>query len=178
MDAFVILGLERGLILPEGEPGDAFRKAGAHTHPDAGGGEAEFARLREAHDLLESPARRLKHWLELSGRTVELRGIVTSDLMDLFSHIGAFTNEAEEVSRKRSGAKSALALAMTEPAAQLLRDRAEELLAETHAAINAACAKFPVIERGDFSEADTCVRNLMFLEKWRRSLRALFSGLV
>ena len=45
MDAFELLGVPRRLEVSEGELRAAFREAGKRVHPDAGGCEAEFAKL-------------------------------------------------------------------------------------------------------------------------------------
>lgn len=178
MDAFAELGLERRLVLPAEEPGKAFRAAGSKVHPDAGGSEAAFARAREAQAILASPAKRLRHWLELEGKGMVLRGAVSPELMDLFSRIGALRQVAETMIRQRAEAKSALALALTEAETQGLREKLEKLLGEVEAGIEQECACFPEIEAGHESRAEVAARNLAFLEKWRAALRALFSGLV
>ena len=61
-NAFQILGLEPALVVPEAILRDSFREAGKRVHPDAGGGEGEFAALREAFSVVSSPSQRLRHW--------------------------------------------------------------------------------------------------------------------
>ena len=63
---------------------DLFREAGKQAHPDAGGGEGEFAALREAFAVVSSPSRRLRHWLELRGTPGEVRGSIENSLMEFF----------------------------------------------------------------------------------------------
>ena len=63
--AFQILGIEPRLVLSDEALRDLFREAGKQVHPDAGGGEGEFAALRDAYATLASPSRRLMRWLEL-----------------------------------------------------------------------------------------------------------------
>ncbi|HSP41866.1 MAG TPA: hypothetical protein VLO11_03245, partial [Luteolibacter sp.] len=105
MNAFDTLGLEPRLIIQAGELGDAFREAGKSVHPDAGGDEEEFARLREAHSILASPSRRLRHWLEARGIVVETRGTVAPQVMDLFSTVGEVSQRAESLVRRRQETK-------------------------------------------------------------------------
>ena len=45
--AFQILGIEPRLVLSDEALRDLFREAGKQVHPDAGGGEGEFAALRD-----------------------------------------------------------------------------------------------------------------------------------
>jgi hypothetical protein len=180
-NAFDILGIDPGLTIAEETLRAAFREAGKTTHPDAGGGDDEFARLREAFEIVSSPSRRLKHWLELRGFTVETRGVVDSVLMDLFGRIGEVTQAAESLIRKRDETKSALGLAMLERETHVCREAVEKAIGLVETAITHECAVFPEIERSgtpDLEAATKIVRNLAFLEKWRAGLRSVFSRLV
>ncbi len=180
-NAFEILGIDPALTISDETLRTAFREGGKSAHPDAGGGDAEFARLREAFEILGSPSKRLKHWLELRGHTVETRGVVDTALMDLFGEVGAITQKAEAVIRKRGETKSALGLAMLEGQTQVCREEVEKALRLVEAAMEDACAVFPEIEiseKPDLESATKTVRNLAFLEKWRAGLRSVFSRLV
>lgn len=180
-NAFEILGIDSALTISDETLRAAFREAGKSAHPDAGGGDAEFAGLREAFEILSNPSKRLKHWLELRGLTVETRGVVDTELMDLFGQVGEITQRAESVIRKRGETKSALGLAMLEGQTQVCREDVEKGLRLVEAVIENACAVFPEIEsaeKPDLESATKTVRNLAFLEKWRAGLRSLFSRLV
>lgn len=177
-NAFEILGIRMDPVLDEETLRDAFRAAGKPAHPDSGGSEDGFAALRTAFETLSSPSKRLRHWLELHDVPIESRGTVTPELMDLFASIGGITQQAESVIRKREDARSALALALTERAAQNSREQIEQALVQVEAAITRECDKFPRYrEQPESIEASTTVRNLGFLEKWRASLRSVFSRL-
>ena len=181
IDAYQTLGLERRLVLSDETLREAFREAGKHTHPDAGGMDGEFAALREAVDTLSSPSRRLRHWLELRGVAVEIRGSIETSLMDLFAEVGAITQLAEGVIRKREEAKSALVRAMLEAETQLGREAVERAIAQVDRRIAGECAVFTDFEAAaepDLTVASMAVRNLAFLEKWRTGLRRAFSRLV
>ncbi|MEO6475013.1 MAG: hypothetical protein ABIQ96_07815 [Luteolibacter sp.] len=180
-DAFHILGLESRLVISDEIVRDAYREAGKQVHPDAGGGEGEFATLREAFAIVSSPSRRLKHWLELRGTPGDVRGIIDTALMDLFSEVGAVTQQAETVIRKRDEAKSALVRAMLEGETQLCREAVERTIAKVETSIANECAAFPTYESAqdpDVEAASKTARNLAFLEKWRTGLRGCFSRLV
>ncbi len=178
-NAYQILGLEPRLVIADETLRDAFREAAKQAHPDAGGGEGEFAAMREAHALLASPSRRLRLWLELRGTPGELRGTVAAELMDLFAAAGAVTQLAEAQIRQREAAKSALVLAMLEGATQDCREAVERVISRLEMRIGAECAAFPEYEQTTVSEAAAQgARNLAFLEKWRAGLRATFSRLV
>ncbi len=180
-NAFQILGIEPALVLTDDALRDAYREAGKRTHPDAGGGEGEFAALREAFAVVSSPSRRLRHWLELRGTPGDVRGTIEPSLMDIFSAVGAVTQQAEALVRKRDEAKSALVRAMLEGETQVSRESVERAISQVEARISNECAVFPGFEKSsdlDVEAAAKAARNLAFLEKWRAGLRACFSKLV
>ncbi len=181
MNAFRILGIDERLEISEEEVRAAFREAGKTAHPDAGGGEGEFAALKEALGILASPSRRLRHWLSLRRMEVEIRGTIGGDLMDLFGEVGTTTQRAEAIIRKREDAKSALAKALLEGETQSAREAVEGAIALVDAAIAKTCATFPEMEASgtaDLESASQTVRDLAFLEKWRAGLRSVYSRLV
>ncbi|MFZ9937364.1 MAG: hypothetical protein ACO3JG_09950 [Luteolibacter sp.] len=181
MNAFETLGLPPRLTIRAEEVNDAFRESGKSLHPDAGGDEREFARLREAHAILASPSRRLRHWLETHGITVETRGAVDSQVMDLFATVGDVSQRAEAIVRRRQDTKSALGLALLEKETQHSREEVERALATLARAISTQCEEFSDYQAAaapDAVRASTSVRNLAFLEKWQAGLRSLYARLV
>ena len=175
------MGIPPALVLADEVLRDAYREAGKRTHPDAGGGEGEFAALREAFAIVSSPSRRLRHWLELRGTPGDVRGIIEPSLMDLFTEVGATTQQAETLIRKRDEAKSALGRAMLEGETQIRREAVERAISQVETKIANECAAFSEFEKSpdlDFEVAAKTARNLAFLEKWRGGLRSCFSRLV
>ena len=180
-DAFQILGIPPALVLADETLRDAYREAGKRTHPDAGGGEGEFAALREAFAMISSPSRRLRHWLELRGTSGDVRGTIESSLMDLFTEVATVTQQAETLIHKRDEAKSALCRAMLEGETQIRREAVERAISQVETKIANECAAFPDFEKSpdlDLVVAAKSARNLAFLEKWRGGLRSCFSRLV
>jgi len=180
MDAFELLGLPRKLEFSENELRAAFREAGKRVHPDAGGSEAEFAKLQEAFLTLTSPSRRLKHWLALTGRAGDDRGAISPGLMELFGKVGDVLQRADALARKRDEAKSALARALLEGETHVCREAVETMIDQVETAITGESSFFPQIEAGETppEHAGQIVRNLAFLEKWRANLRGRFARLV
>jgi len=181
IDAFRALGLVPQLDLEDESLRQAFREASKDLHPDAGGGEAEFSELSEALAILSSPSRRLRYWLELQGLTVDPRGSIEPALMDLFTEVGAATQRAEAIIRQRDDAKSALGRAMLEQEIQTSRDAIEAANSKVEQWISRQCGNFAEFESGtliDVNHASQVLRNLVFLEKWRASLRGCFSRLI
>ena len=146
MNAFHILGIEPRLMIDSETLRDAFREAGRSAHPDAGGEEQAFAALNAAFEILSSPSRRLRHWLELRGLTVETRGSVAPSIMDLFPQVGEVSQRAEALIRRRDEAKSALGRALLERETQACREDIERFIALVEAAIESECADFPTYE--------------------------------
>ena len=181
MNAFEMLGIEPRLELSDEAVRDAFREAGKLAHPDAGGAEESFAKLREAFGIVSSPSRRLRHWLELRGITAEARGTVDAEIMDLFTHVGQTSQRAEALIRKRDQTQSALGRALLERETQGCREEVERAIMRVKHAISRQCASFPDYENAtspDHAALSTTFRNLAFLEKWRTTLRGVFSRLV
>jgi curved DNA-binding protein CbpA len=181
MNAYERLGIEPQLMLDAAILRAAFQDAGKQAHPDAGGNEQEFATLREAHAVLASPSRRLRHWLELQGIDADPRGAVDSQVMDLFGRVGEVSQRAEALIRRRDEARTALGRALLENETQSCREAVEQAINAIDQAITAQCDAFPSYEqaaRPDAAAAAITARNLAFLEKWLITLRALFSRLV
>jgi curved DNA-binding protein CbpA len=183
MNAYKVLGLEPRLELSDEALAEAFRAMGKSAHPDAGGNSGDFSELRQAYATLARLSQRLRHFMELRGLPLEDRGPIDDRLMDLFSQVGAASQRAEVVARKREEARSALVRSLTESEAQAAREEVEEALSLIDEAIAAECRLFPEFEvapRGVelAQRAAVTARNLAFLEKWRSSLRAAFARLV
>ncbi|MFD0893428.1 DnaJ domain-containing protein [Luteolibacter ambystomatis] len=180
MDAFEILGIPRTLVISEEMLRAAFREAGKQVHPDAGGDEADFARLQQAFATLTGPSKRLKHWLTLRGEAGDDRGSIAPELMDLFGQVGTVIQRADAIVRKRDEARSALVLAMLEGETQSCREAVEAAISQVDAALAAETAVFPAIESGEVSatQATRHARNLAFLEKWRANLQERFARLL
>lgn len=180
-DAFQLLGLEKRLGISTEELREAFREAGKRLHPDAGGGEGDFAELQRAHDMIASPSRRLSHWLELRGIKIDPRGAVDDSLMDLFAGVGATMQKCEGLIRRRDDAKSALGRALLEDETQRCREELEATIARVSNRIDGECAAFEQYENAvsfDVTDAARSVRNLAFLEKWQASLRSMFARML
>jgi len=180
-NAFSRLGLETKLVFAEDEIQQAYRTAAAAAHPDAGGSNEDFDLVHNAHAKLTSPSKRLVHWLELHGISFNSRGALDAPLMDLFCRIGAVSQSAEALIKRRDAAQSALTRALLEAETQTCRDLLSQAISLVRDAIQNECASFPNLQSADPIPAESgcrCARNLAFLEKWQLSLRSLFAKLV
>lgn len=177
MNAFAKLGLEVSLVISAEEIREAFRVRAADSHPDGGGDEVEFAALREAREVLESPAKRLGEWLRVKGVEIDPRGTIAGELVDFFQKVAETGAGAEAAIKSAAEAQSALAKGMAEVRLMGAREKVKVLLAEIDAGIAEREGLFPSIEKGE-SDAATALRDLVFLEKWRGAMRSLYGRLM
>ena len=177
MNAFERLGLEVRLAVSVEEIREAFRVRAAAAHPDGGGEEAEFAALREARELLESPAKRLREWLRVQGSAVDERGTIGAELMDFFQKVAETGARAEAAIKAGEAAQSALAKGMAQVRFISERESVKNLLTEIDTGIAERVQIFLAIKTGD-SDAATVMRDLVFLEKWRGAMRSLYGRLM
>lgn len=177
MNSFERLGLQVGLSFSMEEIREAFRARAAELHPDSGGDEGDFAALQLAQEVLLSPAKRLKEWLAAKGCAADERGTIDTGLMDLFQKVAEAGASAEAAIKAAEKAQSALAKGMAEVRLMSVRDSVKDLLAGIEAGIRERTEVFPSIEEGK-SDAAKAMRDLVFLEKWRATMRSLYGRLM
>lgn len=177
MSAFEKLGVPVGLVIADEAVREAFRKRAGEVHPDSGGDAGEFAALQVAQEVLLSPAKRLKEWLAATGMEVDSRGQIEAGLMDLFQKVAEVGSAAEGAIKTGEKAGSALAKAMAEVALMKQREKVKELLAEVEREIGGRIAIFPEIAEGR-CDGGKVMRDLVFLEKWRGTLRGIYGRLM
>ena len=176
MDAFEELGLERRLVMSADDVRQAFREAGKHRHPDAGGTAADFETLQKASEILTHPSTRLRHWLELEQIPGEMRGPVGSVVMDQFAAIGPVLQEADKVVREKNAAGSLLAKALLEGRVQEVRERIEAVQEQLEAERIRLEESFSAVESGA-EDGWRVARELAFLGKWSAQLKERFAAL-
>lgn len=177
MNAFERLGLEVRLDFSEAEIRDAFRIRAAEVHPDSGGDEAQFAALQGAQETLLSPARRLREWLRGKGMEGDERGTIAGEMVDLFQKVAETGAKAEAAIKAAEKAQSALAKGMAEVRLMGERECVKDLLAGIEAEIRGRVTVFPEIEGGK-ADAGKVMRDLVFLEKWRASMKSVYGRLM
>ncbi|MDE0837279.1 MAG: DnaJ domain-containing protein [Akkermansiaceae bacterium] len=177
MNAFGRLGLDVRLVISEEEIRNSFRKKAGVLHPDSGGDEKEFSELQLAQEILLSPARRLKEWMGAESVEADARGQIGAGLMDLFQKVAEIGNAAEATIKVGAGAQSSLAKAMAEVKLMGERERVKSLLAEIAGEIGKRIAAFPEIEEGE-ADPGKVMRELIFLEKWRASMKSVYGRLM
>lgn len=164
-------------MITAGEIREAFRVRAADAHPDGMGDEAGFTALREARDILESPAKRLREWLQIKGVDTDSRGTIAGELVDFFQKVAETGAEAEAALKSATEAQSTLAKSLTVVRLMGTREKVKALLEEIEAGIARRVEMFSVIEKGE-SDAARTIRDLVFLEKWRSAMRSLYGRLM
>lgn len=156
---------------------EAFRVRAAVMHPDSGGDEPEFAKLQASRDILLSPARRLKEWMSAQGMEADARGQIEGGLMDLFQKVSEIGAASELLIRENAGAKSALVKAIAEVKLIKQREVVQELLEKVAEELKQRIDRFQQVEEGHIDPA-TMMRDLIFLEKWRATLKGIYGRLM
>jgi len=175
MDPFSTLGLRHQLKIAESDLEETVNALLKTAHPDAGGDEEEFARVREAGRLLKSPADRMKAAITLAGGDPSDRGSMSAEVMDFFSPVADVLAETAEFVRERRKAKSGLGKAVLDVRVPALKKRLESLTAALVDLENRQLAIFEEIDtRGwdkSLKKMGEIFRTLRFLEKWLGQLR-------
>lgn len=174
-DYFGVFGLERRLDVDAGELQQRYDQRCREVHPDSGGAREEFEVLQEAFASLQSPARRLRHWLELAGLEGSGRGSVPAPVADRFEEISSLLQAAETVAERHGNAQSALVRSMAESDGMTLQGRLAEAREEVEKLSGAWVSRFGEFDRRGptevAEEAGEAIRALTFLEKWADQLR-------
>ena len=175
MDPFATLGLPHLLKVGEGDIETVVNGLLKTAHPDAGGDEEEFARIREAGRQLQSPADRIKAAIVLAGGNPSDRGSVMGEVMDFFSPVAEVLDETSGFVQERRKAVSGLGKAILDVRVSALKKKLEALTAGLMDLEKRQLALFEEIDtRGwgnSLEEMGEVFRTLRFLEKWLAQLR-------
>ncbi len=176
MNAFECLGLEVSLRLSDSEISEAFREKAAAAHPDSGGNADDFTKLQAARDTLSSPGKLLSEWAKVKDLEIEAQGAIEDDMMELFSKVAAVGSEAAAALKEQAAAQTAITKAISEVSLIQCRETVESLLAELEQEIAKRVSCFTNIEEG--AAHNETFRSLVFLEKWRATLRGVYGSLM
>jgi curved DNA-binding protein CbpA len=190
-DAFALLGLPRRASLSSDEVRSAFQRRGAELHPDGAGEDeragrtGEFTALNEAHTVLTSLPRRLRHLLELEypGTAAAKTGaVMDGEMMSLFAVTGSAVQTAATVQSKKQKASTALTRAMLageEMQAQEALEAATQQVEAAREKLEAELTELDALREtgGNVGGSlQSCAARAGFLEKWQAQLRGAFAG--
>ncbi|MGC6466360.1 MAG: hypothetical protein ACON38_06380 [Akkermansiaceae bacterium] len=175
MDAFTRLGMPRRLILREDELAEVIREASRKAHPDAGGDDQEFRRVREAGEALKEPLSRLRLAIGLAGGEVNARGAVDNEVMDFFSAVAGVLEKVNALIAARVAAKSQLGKAMVDAQVPALKKEVEELIHKLEEIEESIIGRFEQFDavgwEASLGEMEASCRSLSFVVKWQGQLR-------
>lgn len=178
-DHFEALGIERQLDLSPETLRTHYDGRCQEAHPDAGGTAKGFDAVTEAYKSLASPARRLRHWLELSGITVVEDGSLPPAVEERFDPINELLRAASEIAERHREARSTLVRSVAEAEGIALQPRIAEARGELENAIAEIVSGFKRFDQSEpceiREEAMEVVRSLSFLERWEAQLRAAWA---
>jgi curved DNA-binding protein CbpA len=173
MDAFAELGVERCLEMDLVALQEQHDRLSREKHPDAGGAEGEFDRLRESFEVLRDPVRRVRHWLELHGAKPGV--VVEGQALELFGVVGGLIERCDEVVRKKSEGRSALVKSLAEREGIGLLGEVEQLLAQIGDERRRLEGRFPEFDaqgrEESLPEVVAVAGTLLFLARWEGQLR-------
>lgn len=179
VDHFETLGMEKRLDFSIETLRRHYDERCQEAHPDAGGTTGDFDAVTEAHKCLASPARRLRHWLELSGCAVVEDGSLPPAVEERFEKISTLLRGASDIAERHREARSTLVRSVAEAEGIALQSQVAEARGELENAIAKIVAGFKQLDEGDPDEsrarAIEAARCLSFLEKWEVQLRAAWA---
>lgn len=173
-DAFAELGLPRSAAPDADEVRRRFDELSRERHPDSGGDAAAFQRLNEASAILLSPARRLRHLVELHSPGTRLEGPMAPELIDLFGRLAPDLQAAQALVARRERAASALSRALLLEEELAVRERLEEHAAQLQQRLQQVENRAAALPPGELAEP---AREAAFLERWQAQVRALLGQL-
>ncbi len=174
-DAFAIFDLPCRPWLDAAELREEYHRRSATQHPDAGGDGEKFAQLNSAHQILRSPAARLRHLLELEAPELLAQAQqIPPTLADRFMRVATARQGCAAFLAKHRAATSPLARALLtgEHAAQ---SRAlGSIFADLEAVQTEALAHLKILDadwRNQLPEVARLQAEFSYREKWIAQLR-------
>ncbi len=175
MNPFLTFTLKPLLTIDEDKLKQLYQNLAAQNHPDKGGDKTTFDTINKDYQILLSPAKRLKAYMEACDIAHDFRGAVSNDLMDLFMQVSALVQQADAFIRKKSAATSVLAKALLEGESMELQDQLSTLIQSIEHNEDTIIQSFQQVV--DQSTLPQTARNLAFLEKWRAQLQQRYGAL-
>lgn len=173
--SFDTFGLSPVLSLDTNSLRDTYHKLAAQNHPDQGGDKEVFDSINRDYQILQTPSKRLKLYMEIFQVEYDPRGSVSNPLIDLFMQVGSLLQTADAFTRKKSSAHSALAKALLENQSIEIQDQLSLLITEVESQQNVILTNLSPPPPLPMLPQTT--RDLAFLEKWHAQLQHAYAGL-
>lgn len=169
-DHFAELGLPRAAWIDPEEVKSRHHELMASCHPDKSQGDGERAtRLNEARRILEKPATRLRHLLELRFPEFSSKEKPQPD-WELFSRTGEAANLAAQVASTQASATSPLARAVAHKQSADLRLKLAALNTELTRHAEALEQKTSSLDTADAQALSNLAEEWTFLNRWQSTI--------
>ncbi|MDA7865713.1 J domain-containing protein [Akkermansiaceae bacterium] len=174
-DPFALLGIPRKLGLEASEIDRLVREASQQHHPDAGGDEELFKKIRLAGEVLKSPAKRIRAAIECEGLEFDGRGEIPEEVMDYFSPVATVLQNVDGFVSERSKAVSGLGKAVLDAKVPGLKSDLERVIGNLNELESRMIADFASFDERGWAKCGTemsgIARGLVFVTKWTGQLR-------
>lgn len=175
MDPFALINVPRKLALKDADLDLLLLKASQLHHPDNGGDQDSFSKIRLAGEILKSPAKRVRAAIECEGISFDERGEIPAKVMEYFSHIASVLQDVDSFVSERSKALSSLGKAVLDIRVPRLKGDLEDVTSKLNELKSAMIANFKIFDERGWSncEVEMCevARGLIFLTKWSAQLK-------
>ena len=172
-DCFALLELPRAAALDEAALQRAYLERTRESHPDReNGDEARAAALNAARETLSSPAKRLKHLLELEFPDARWSVVPMEEgMMAVFTRLGSALQRAAALAGEMEAARSALARALLTDRVLREREALEQAGADIDSLSHTLAAELPALDaRRDAGALQQAQARFAYLEKWRAQI--------
>lgn len=169
-DHFAELGLPRAAWIDPEEVKFRHHELMASSHPDKSQGDGDRAtRLNKARRILENPATRLRHLLELGFPEFQSNEKPQPD-WDLFSRTGEAARLAAQVASNQASATSPLARAVANKQAGDVRRKLAALSEELTSHAEALKEKTTSLDLADAQALSNLAEEWIFLNRWQSAI--------
>ena len=174
-DPFALLGVPRKLDLKSADIDQLLLDASQLHHPDAGGDQNLFLKIRLAGEILKSPEKRVRAAIECEGLSFDGRGEIPAEVMGYFSSVASVLQDVDTFVSERSNALSSLGKAVLDRRVPELKVDLERVISNLNELKNTMILGFKIFDERGWRECEVemgkVARGLIFLTKWSAQLK-------
>ena len=174
-DPFALIGVPRKLDLKDADIDRCLLVASQLHHPDLGGDQDLFLKIRLAGEILNSPAKRIRAAIECEGLAFDERGRIPAKVMEYFSLVASVLQDVDSFVSERLKALSSLGKAVLDIRVPGLKGDLELVSNKLNQLNSAMIASFKSFDEKGWAECEVemseVARGLIFLTKWSGQLR-------
>ena len=174
-DPFALLGVPRRLDLKDTDIDRLLLDASQLHHPDAGGDQNLFLKIRLAGEILKSPEKRVRAAIESTGFSFDGRGEIPAEVVRYFSNVASVLQDVDSFVSERSNALSNLGKAVLDRRVPGLKADLERVISNLNDLKDVMISNFKIFDEKGWSECEAemgeVARGLIFLTKWSGQLK-------